>query len=230
MARRHGWLLISAIVGLVIDLSIAPGADEPKKNQKPEPEAAAVPSEPVFISGTPCRDGSCQPGAKACRDGDCTPRPMASACKTQPKADHPPLGTYLDRFGKWLFYRSPPTPCECKGHLPAYRPPLTAWFPCKPGACAAPHVIYAQPIRVEPRSDAPPSMPAVPQITRIDRPVGVPGSSAVMAELPAIKKPEAPARAKPSGSVVPFRRTGTYTGGIIPIESRLIEPRWEKSR
>lgn len=240
MIRQQHWLLMGAMA-FGIGFSSAHGADEKKKAT--EPAKAALSSEPVFISGTPTRDGG-QPRPIQCRDGDCTPRPMAGAYATQPggrvhgqqmggaggaKQGHPPFGSYLDRLGRWFFYRAPETPCECKGHLPAYQPPLIAWFPCKPGDCATPRAAYARPITVAPRPDAPPPLPPTPQITKIERPLGVSGSSAAMADkqLP-VKQPRRVNKTK-AGSSVDFRRTSSYADGILPSNPNVIEARWEKA-
>jgi hypothetical protein len=230
MNRRHRLLLLGAMVGLGIGLSTSHGADEKKKDSKAsEPIKAAIKSEPVFISGTACRDGNCQPKPSTCRDGDCTPRPMAGVCAKQPCQERPAVGSCLARFGKWLFYRAPETPCECKGHLPPYRPPLIAWFPCKPGECGVPREPYGKPILVAPRPDAPPPLPPTPQITKVDRPIGVTASSAAMAEKPlTVKKAEPPAKKQTSSPSINFRKTETYSNDIVPIEMRT-ESRWEKS-
>jgi hypothetical protein len=219
------------MVGISMGYSSARGADEKLKEPRTgEAAKQAVSAEPDFIPGTPCRDGACQPRpAAACRDGDCLPRPMAGSCSTQPKLGHPPIGSYLDRLGRWFFYRNAPTPCECKGHFPSYRPPLIAWFPCKPGDCATHHSSYTRAVIVQPHPEAPPPLPPTPQITKAERPAGVSGSSAAMADKqPPVKKPEPTAKTT-NGSSVNFRRTGTYADGIMPIESRFAEPSWEKS-
>jgi hypothetical protein len=213
-----------------IGFSTAHGADEKKKDVKAsEPAKRALSSEPAFIQGTPCRDGDCHPKQWACRDGDCLPRPMAGVCATKTKLEHPPVGAYLDCLGRWFFYRAAPTPCECKGHFPSYRPPLVAWFPCKPGECGMSQASYGRAIIVAPRPEAPPPLPPTPQITRSERPIGVSATSAAMADkqLP-VKQPEPPAKTT-KGSSIEFKRTGTYAYGIMPIESRIAEPRWEKT-
>ena len=222
MIRRHGWLLLAAVVAFADTAAFAQGEDPEAKARKLT-EAAVKPilpdDGPVFIPGT------------ACRDGRCAPCPQAAVFAPRPRQDHPPFGWYLDRLGKWVFYRAAPTPCECKGHLPAYRPPLHAWFPCKPGHCGpAPIATYGPAIIVEPRPNLPPPLPVTPQITLEERPL-IPGSSAAMAEKqPPAKKPAQPAaKTATNPPSTEFRRSVVPATGIMPVEARVVEPRWEKA-
>lgn len=234
MNRRHGWLLAAAITAGV-GISTSSGADAPATAPKAAEKAVQptpISNEPVLIPGTACRDGNCAP-VSACRDRDCTPRPLHAQCATpsKPANSHPPVGAYLDRLGKWFFYRAAPTPCECAGHLPAYRPPLTAWFPCKPGHCGtAPAPIYKQVIVVEPRPEAVPPLPPMPQITREDRPL-IPGSStAISDKYQEIKKPAPQSRKVPdSNPDISFRRAISGDSGLQPVDARVVEPRWERT-
>ncbi len=220
MTRRRGWLLLAATVTFQAGLSTARPDEYPMVDSKFRAKTAQpmLPGDkPVLVPGTACRDGNCAPQLREC------------ACPPQAHRDHPPFGSYLDRFGKWLFYRSPPTPCECKGHLPPYRPPLIAWFPCKPGQCGAgPWPSCSPAIIVESRPDAPPPLPAAPQITFKDRPL-IPGSSAAMSvKQPPVKKPLQPTVKKTELSPsIKFRQAEGSGNAIQPVGASAGDPRGE---
>jgi len=121
----------------------------------------------------------------ACPDGKC----LATA---QPA--HPPCGSFLDKCGRWLFYRPLPTPKECKPHPTPYRPPLYTWFPpCKAAPCLV-HPLVVEGLKTAPGQNLLPE-PPVPMgggVTEGPDKSPVPGSSAAMA-LPGPEKPIKPA-------------------------------------
>jgi hypothetical protein len=103
--------------------------------------------------------------------------PVKGFCAPKTAA-HPPLGSCLKCVERWLFYRSEPTPCECKPHPTPYRPPLYAWFPCHQRPCAtvsplvAPGLYQRQPDNLLPQ-------PPVPVAEKKEK-SQVPGSSAAL--------------------------------------------------
>lgn len=214
MQRNARWLLAAALIGGGFNASFA--------QDRTATNSPKLPAETEKIVAGP-----------ACNGKNCATKP-ASNCAAPAKCEHPPLGSCLDRFGKWFFGRPSTLPCECKGHLPAYRPPLIAWFPCEPSYCGPqPCATYGRVITVQPRPDAPPPMPPKPQITLEDRQRLISGSSAAMA----IKQP-LPPPTKTLPPVQPVLKTApplqpvfkpVGANGVIPVDSQSTGSPWQRS-
>ena len=101
-------------------------------------------------------------------NGSCAPK----------AAVHPPLGSCLKCVERWLFYRSEPTPCECKPHPTPYRPPLYAWFLCQHQPCAPVRPLVAPGLNTRQPDNLLPQ-PPVPVAEKKEK-SQVPGSSAAL--------------------------------------------------
>jgi len=114
----------------------------------------------VVSEGPACADGKCV-AAKKKHDGSC-----------------------CDKLWNWLTYKAPKAPCDCH-RTTAYRPPLYAWFPCKPEQCHSGHCLKMpednKPLAKGKHFDEPLPMPQMPNVivVRPTQPLVSPVSSAL---------------------------------------------------
>ena len=142
------------------------------------------------------------------------------------KSEHPPLGSYLERFSRWFFYRSPQTACECHLIHTPYRPPLYTWGPFPSAQCSnfgngcktMVFQVAQQPGQTDlkqPQSGAKVitsfklPTPAVPKLATTERPF-IPGSATAINE-------GKPANASGAGLFVPL--TMPATGELPPLNN-----------
>jgi hypothetical protein len=210
MLKRTRWLLLAGMIGsLSASADIAFG-DEPVwtrsskplvpvevREVEPNPMPSAIPN--AMPSAMPNPPEFAPPEVQGAAFRRYKPAPVVMddmpPVHVRPKHHHPQIGSYLDRFCQWFFYRAAPNPHQCCMRPTEYRPPLYTWYPyasgnfSNRGGCVV--VVVQQPaptvMASTPGNPAfvneklPP--PAMPRNTTMERPF-IPGSATVMADNP----------------------------------------------